>query len=122
MMKSTKHIWNLTQLPKVFIPNTIRSMLMLWHMKLISCALVYFDQKKLKFKSQNSCQFSHFYVNQHFISDAKAELVYVNHTPIICLRNFMNKKVGNKPTFITYISFKSCILGWLSLFDFQLFY
>ena len=27
MMKSTKHIWNLTQLPKVFIPNTIRSKL-----------------------------------------------------------------------------------------------
>ena len=26
----------------------------------------------------------------------KAELVQVNHTPIICLRNFINKKVGNR--------------------------
>ena len=25
----------------------------------------------------------------------KAELVQVNYTPIICLRNFINKKVGN---------------------------
>ena len=70
MMKSTKHIWNLTQLPKVFIPNTIRSMLILWHIKWVSCALAYFDPKKLKIKSQNYGQFSHFYVNQHFISDA----------------------------------------------------
>ena len=46
MMKSTKHIWNLTQLPKVFIPNTIRSMIMLWHMKWVSCALPYFDPPK----------------------------------------------------------------------------
>ena len=28
--------------------------------------------------------------------DGKAELVQVNHTLIICLRNFINKKVGNR--------------------------
>ena len=44
----------------------------------------------------------------------KAELVQVNHTPIICLRNFIHKKseiVKTKTTFIIGISFKICILG-----------
>ena len=64
MMKSTKHIWNLTQLPKVFIPNTIRSMLNAYALahEMSLCALAYFDPKNLKLKSQNYGQFSHFYV------------------------------------------------------------
>ena len=47
---------------------------------------------------------------RYVFTSTKAELVQVNHTPNICLRNFINKKVGNRkinPTFII----KSCILG-----------
>ena len=47
----------------------------------------------------------------------KAELLQLDRTQFSSLGIFISKKVGNRK-----ISFKSCILGGLSFFDFQLFY
>ena len=46
-------------------------------------------------------------------TSTKAELVQVNHTPIICLRNFIDKKVGNEKTKLSFImkTFKDVYWG-----------
>ena len=50
--------------------------------------------------------------------------VLFSRTHFPSLGNFVNKKVGNRKNLdhFYYISFKSCILGGLSFFDFKLFY
>ena len=56
-------------------------------------------------------------------SSSKAELLQLNRTQFPSLEIFISKNVGNRKNEVHfyYISFKSCILGDLSFFDFQLF-
>ena len=54
----------------------------------------------------------------------KAELLQLNKLNFLPGDFLLVKKVGNRKNLdhFCYVSFKSCILGGLSFFDFQLFY